>query len=63
VSEQEKKELFDNAFNTLRNYDCAYFYYNPGRLHPLYRELVNEMKMRGINIQEITSKYEIVKNQ
>jgi len=63
VSEQEKKQLFDNAFNTLRNYDCTYFYYNPGRLHPLYRELVNEMKMRGINIQEITSKYEIVKNQ
>jgi len=63
VTEEEKGQLFDKAFNTLRNYDCAYFYYNPGRVHPLYLELVNEMKMRGINIQEITSKYEIVRER
>jgi hypothetical protein len=61
VSEQEKKQLFEKALNTLRNYRCSYFYYNPGRVHPLYLELVSEMKMRGINIQEITSKYEIVR--
>lgn len=61
VSEKEKKQLFEKAFNTLSNYDYAYFCPSTGRVHHLYRELVNEMKMHGINIQEITSKYEIVR--
>ena len=63
VTEEEKKQLFDKAFKTLKNYHCSYFYYNPGRVHPLYLELVNEVRRRGINIKEITSKYEIVRER
>ena len=50
----EKKKLFNDAFETLKAYDLAYFYYNPGRLHPFYRELVDEMRRRGRKIREIT---------
>jgi len=50
----EKKKLFNDAFETLKAYDLACFYYNPGRLHPVYRELINEMRRRGMNIKEIT---------
>ena len=50
----EKRRLFDGAFKVLEGYDEAYFYYNPGRLHSFYRELVSEMRKRGRNIREIT---------
>jgi len=50
----EKKKLFNDAFETLKAYDLAYFYYNPGRLHPVHRELINEMRRRGMDIREIT---------
>lgn len=63
VTEEEKKQLFDKAFNTLRNYDCAYFWASTGRVHHLYRELVNVMRTLGINSKEITSKYEIVRER
>ena len=50
----DKKKLFNDAFETLKAYNIAYFYYNPGRLHPFYRELVDEMRRRGRKIREIT---------
>ena len=50
----EKRELFDDAFKVLKDYDLAYFYYNPRRLHPFYQELVDEMGRRGRNIEKIT---------
>ena len=50
----EKKRLFHDAFEVLKDYDLAYFYYNPGRLHPFYRELVDEVRRRGRDIREIT---------
>lgn len=54
LSPAEKEGLFIEAYDVLKNYDLACFYYNPGRLHPVYRELVNDMKKRGITIREIT---------
>lgn len=50
----EKKELFNKAFEVLKDYNLAYFYYNPGRLHTFYRELVDEMRRRGRRVKEIT---------
>lgn len=50
----EKRKLFDDAFKVLKDYDFAHFYYNPGRLHPFYRELIDEMRRKGKNIREIT---------
>jgi len=50
----EKKRLFDDAFKVLQDYDLVYFYYNPGRIHPLYLELVDEMKKRGKDVWKIT---------
>jgi len=54
LTQSEKKERFKEAFKVLKDYDLAYFYYNPGRLHPFYRELVSEMRKRGRDIREIT---------
>lgn len=54
VTEIEKRELFNDAFRELKKYDLAWFYFNPSRLHPLYRELVDEMRRRGRDIREIT---------
>lgn len=54
LTDDEKEKLFNDAFETLKAYDLAYFYYNPGRLHPVYRELINEMRRRGMDIREIT---------
>ena len=57
----EKKRLFDDAFEFLKDYNLAYFYYNPGRLHPFYRKLINEMRGRGRDIREITHLDDIFK--
>lgn len=54
LTHTEKRKLFNDAFDVLKDYDLAYFYYNPGRLHPFYRELVDEMRRRGKKIREIT---------
>jgi len=50
----EKKELFEKAFDVLEDYDLSYFYYNPGRIHPFYLELLSQMRKRGVAIKEIT---------
>ena len=62
LTQAEKRKLFDDAFEVLKDYDLAYFYYNPGRLHPFYRELVDEMRRRGRAIREITHLEDILKN-
>ena len=59
VTHSEKEKLFDDAFDVLRQYDRVYFYYNPGRIHPFYQELVYEMRRKGRAIQEITHLDEI----
>lgn len=59
LTDAEKKKLFDDAFEVLKNYDLVWFYYNPGRLHSFYRELVNEMRRRNCSIREITHLVEI----
>ena len=59
VSASEKKRLFNKAYADLQKYDTAIFYYNPGRIHPLYRELVDEMRKRGVRIREITHLHQI----
>jgi hypothetical protein len=61
VTSSDKRKLFDDAFDVLQRYNVAYFYYNPGRLHPLYRELVQEMRRRGLDVLEITHLDEILK--
>ncbi len=59
----EKNRLFHNALEVLKNYHLAYFYYNPGRLHPFYRELVDKMRRRGNDIREITHLDDIYSKQ
>ena len=59
VTQSEKKKLFYDALVTLRQYDLAYFYYNPGRIHPLYETLVSEMQSKNRKIREITHLDEI----
>lgn len=54
LTRAEKRKLFDNAFDVLKDYDLAYFYYNPGRFHPVYQELIDEMRRRGRKIRPIT---------
>lgn len=54
VTSSEKEKLFNDANSLLQRYDLAYFYYNPGRIHPFYLELAIEMRRRGRVVQEIT---------
>ena len=46
----EKEELFNRAYSVLKNYGLTFFYFNPGRFHPAYRDLLEDMKRRGINM-------------
>ena len=61
VTQSEKRKLFDDALVALRQYDLAYFYYNPGRIHPLYKALVSEMQSKNRKVREITHLDEILK--
>jgi acyl-coenzyme A synthetase/AMP-(fatty) acid ligase len=56
-----KAKLFDGAFDVLKRYNVAYFYCNPRRLHLLYRELVQEISRRRLDVLEITHLDEISK--
>lgn len=60
VTLSEKERLFESAFKTLEKYDLAYFYYNPGRIHPLYLDMIHDMRKRGRSIKEITHLPQIV---
>jgi len=47
VSEQEFKKLVRDFEEKLGDYGEIYFYYNPGRFHPLYKRLLREVKVKG----------------
>lgn len=47
VTKEEFKNLVRDFEKKLGNYDNIYFYHNPGRFHPLYRRLLNEVKIKG----------------
>jgi len=59
VTQSEKKKMLDDALIALREYDLVYFYYNPGRIHPLYRSFVNKIQSKGRRVQQITHLDEI----
>jgi len=61
VTCSEKRKLLEDAFDVLKQYDIAYFYYNPGRIHPLYEELVEEMRSCGREVLKITHLSQISK--
>jgi hypothetical protein len=46
VTDQEFKNLLNNFDDKLEQYDEIWFYYNPGRFHPLYKRLLQETKLR-----------------
>jgi len=46
VSEEEFNYLVRDFEEKLGNYDEIYFYHNPGRFHPLYRRLLNEVRIK-----------------
>jgi hypothetical protein len=47
VTEEEFKILKKSFEERLGRYDEIYFYYNPGRFHPLYKRLLREVKVMG----------------
>ena len=61
VTYSEKEKLFNGAHAILRQYDLAYFYYNPGRIHPFYQALISEIRRRGQEVREITHLAKILK--
>lgn len=46
VTEQKFNSLVDDFDQKLQNYDEIWFYYNPGRFHPLYKRLLQETKLK-----------------
>lgn len=46
VTEQEFKVLINDFDDKLKQYDEIWFYYNPGRFHPLYKRLLKEAKLK-----------------
>lgn len=59
VTEQEFQNLLNNFNQELQNYDEIWFYYNPGRLHPLYKRLLKETKLKD-RIRRFTHLEEII---
>ena len=59
VSEEKFRELVRNFDRKLAHYDEIYFYYNPGRFHPLYKLLLKETRLKG-RIVRITHLWDIV---
>ena len=47
VSEQEFTQLVKNFEERLANFDEIWFYYNPGRFHPLYERLLKEARVKS----------------
>jgi len=46
VTEREFNNLLNNFDDKLKQYDEIWFYYNPGRFHPLYKRLLQETKLK-----------------
>lgn len=59
VGEEKFRELVRNFDRKLADYDEIYFYYNPGRFHPLYKRLLKETKLKH-RIVRITHLWDIV---
>ena len=47
VSEQEFMQLIKNFNERLAKFDEIWFYYNPGRFHPLYARLLKGVKVKA----------------
>jgi len=47
VTEQEFENLSNDFDKKLQRFDEIWFYYNPGRFHPLYKRLLQETKLRN----------------
>lgn len=51
VTKKEFELLLKSFEEKLINYDEIYFYYNPGRSHPLYKQLLSKNKLKdGIRL-------------
>jgi hypothetical protein len=59
VTEQEFENLVNDFDQKLREYDEIWFYYNPGRFHPLYERLLQETNLR-YKVKRFTHIREIV---
>ena len=59
VTEQEFKKLVNDFDQKLQDFDEIWFYYNPGRFHPLYERLLQETHLRD-KINRFTHLREIV---
>jgi len=46
VADLEFNTLLNDFDEKLSNYDEIWFYYNPGRFHPLYKRLLQETKLK-----------------
>ncbi len=59
VTEKEFKDLVNDFDKKLKGYKEIWFYYNPGRFHPLYKRLLKETRLKErvklfTHISEIT---------
>ncbi len=59
VTEKEFKNLINDFGQKLKRYDEIWFYYNPGRFHPLYKKLLRETRLKD-KIRRFTHIVEIV---
>lgn len=59
VTPDEFKTLVNNFVQQLSKYDEIWFYHNPGRIHPLYKKLVDEVKKKEIKVKLFTHLSEI----
>ena len=59
VREPKFQELVKNFDERLQSCDEIYFYYNPGRFHPLYKRLLKDTKLRD-RVVKITHLWDIV---
>ena len=59
VTEDEFRKLLRDFEAKLTGFDEIYFYYNPGRFHPLYERLLSQAKVKG-KIVKFTHKSDIV---
>ena len=50
VTDDEFQWLAANFIQRLSNYDEIRFYHNPGRFHPLYRRLVEQVRNAGLDV-------------
>ncbi len=59
VTEERFRKLVRDFDQELASYDEIYFYYNPGRFHPLYKRLLRETALKG-RIVRITHLWNVV---